>query len=79
MIMLYRFIYSHKLAAHLDNKDEDPAENNVYPLPASEESSSYRLMLLIMKNRAGRDTAAECLDLVAGRLDPKGHRRMGRA
>jgi hypothetical protein len=86
IIMLYRFIDCHWSAPHPDVEDEDAPENEVYPFTASEDSSSPRLMLLITKNRGGRDAAAEArlvgndeiaewFDAVADKLDPKGTRR----
>ncbi|EFY95815.1 ankyrin repeat protein [Metarhizium robertsii] len=89
VIMLYRFIYDHWSATCPDLEDlgdEEAPENVEFPETAGEDESSPYLMLLITRNRAGRDAAtearslgnyeiAEWLDAVANRLDPEGNRR----
>ncbi|KFG85727.1 hypothetical protein MANI_021119 [Metarhizium anisopliae] len=92
VIMLYRFIDSHWSATCPDLEDpedldgEEAPENWEFPETADEFESSHSLMLLITRNRAGRDAAseaccvgnneiAEWLDAVANRLDPEGNRR----
>lgn len=86
VIMLYRFIYNHWSATCPDLEDEEAPENGEFPETADEGESSPSLMLLITRNRAGRDAASDArsvgnneiagwLDAVANRLDPEGNRR----
>lgn len=89
VIMLYRFIYNHWSATCPDLEDlgnEEAPEIAEFPETAGEDESSPYLMLLITRNRAGRDAASEArsvgnneiagwLDAVANRLDPEGNRR----
>ncbi|OAQ61852.1 ankyrin repeat-containing domain-containing protein [Pochonia chlamydosporia 170] len=85
MKMIYRYIDPH-WSAVCPEDDSDAPEEDVYPITVDEEYSTPRLMLLLTKNRAGRDIIAEArlvgndgladwLDAIVDRLDPKRDRR----
>jgi hypothetical protein len=88
--MLFRSIRRHWSAVRPDVKvmPDGPPENDVYPKDVSESASAPCLLLLLTKNRLGRDPAAEArhagnghlaqwLDDVLTRYDPEGTRRTG--
>lgn len=87
LTMLYRYVAGHWSARYPEEieMDDGPPEHDVYPHDADDSLSTPCLLLLITKNKMGRDPAAEArcsgnedlaewLDAIIPRLDPDGTR-----